>query len=149
MGNDHELASNRKAYFNYEIIENFEAGIILQGTEVKSLKEGGGNLQDGYVVIKSDELWLIQVSIAPYRFGNIHNHEEKRERKLLMHKKEILKLERLMQEKSLTLIPLSIYLNKGKIKVKLGLAKGKKKYDKRQAIHEREEKRDLARALKR
>lgn len=148
MSNDRELVANKKAYFNYEILETLETGIILLGTEVKSLKESGGNLQEGYVTITNDELWLINSSIAPYRFGNIYNHEERRVRKLLAHKKEIAKLKKTTQEKGLTLVPLSFYLKKGKIKVKIGVAKGKKHHDKRGAIQEREEKRKIDRAIK-
>jgi len=143
-----ELVSNRRATFNYEILETFEAGIVLTGTEVKSLRDHGGALQDAHVNISANELWLIGCSIAPYRFGNIHNHEERRERKLLMHKREITRLKTAIQEKGLTIVPLSIYLKAGKIKVKISTAKGKRKVDKRASIKEREEKRRMQRALK-
>lgn len=143
-----ELAVNKKAYFNFEILESFEAGMVLLGTEVKSLRDHGGNLLEGYIVIKEEAAWLINASIAPYRFGNIYNHEERRERKLLLHKKEIERLKRASQEKGLTIVPLSLYLKKGKIKLKIGLAKGKKHHDKRKSIQERDEKRNIARTLK-
>ena len=143
-----ELAGNRKATFNYEILETFEAGISLLGTEVKSLRDHGGNLLDSYVVVTGNELWLLNCSIAPFRFGNIHNHEERRERKLLMHKREIAHLKEAVSEKGLTLIPLSLYLKEGRVKVKIALAKGKRTLDKREAIKERDEKRRIDKAMK-
>lgn len=144
-----ELVSNRKAGHDYEILETFEAGIILLGTEIKSLRNHGGTLQDAFVDVRGSELWLINSSIAPYSFGNIYNHEEKRERKLLMHKREIEKLRRAKTEKGLALIPLSMFLNKkGIVKVRIALAKGKKAYDKRAALKEREHKRTISRAVK-
>lgn len=144
-----ELVSNRKARHDYEILDTFEAGIALQGTEIKSLRNHGGSLQDAYVDIRGGSLWLLQCSIAPYSFGNIHNHEEKRDRKLLMHKHEIEKLRRLKSEKGIQIIPLSIYLNKkGIAKVRIATAKGKKSYDKRASVKEREDSRAMERALK-
>ena len=141
-----ELVSNRKAGHDYEILETFEAGIILQGTEIKSLRNHGGALQDAYVDVKGPEFILLNCSIAPYTFGNLFNHEEKRPRKLLMHKKEIEKLRNTVIQKGLSLIPLSIYLNKkGIAKVKIALAKGKKAYDKRAALKEREDRRSMER----
>ena len=146
---DNELVSNRKAGHDYEILETFEAGIALQGTEIKSLRNHGGSLQDSYVDVKGSELWLINCSIAPYSFGNIHNHEERRERKLLLHKREIENLRRMKAEKGLQIIPLAIYLNKkGIAKIKICTAKGKKAYDKRAALKEREDSRSMQRALK-
>ncbi|MBF8263821.1 MAG: smpB [Parachlamydiales bacterium] len=142
-----DLVSNRRALYDYEILETFEAGIVLVGTEIKSLRNHGGSLQDAYVDVRKDELWLINASIAPYSFGNIHNHEDRRERKLLMHHREIEYLRRVSQEKGLTLIPLSIYINKkGIAKVKIAAAKGKKAYDKRAAIKKREDTRAIERA---
>lgn len=143
-----ELVSNRRAGHDYEILETFEAGIILLGTEIKSLREHGGSLQESYVRAGQGELWLIGSSIAPYRFGSAHNHEERRERKLLMHHREIDRLSRAVQEKGLTLIALSIYLKKGRAKLKIALAKGKRTVDKRAAIKEREDKRHIQRAMK-
>lgn len=146
--NTSELVSNRRAYHNYEILETLEAGISLLGTEIKSLRNHGGTLQDAYIVIDKGEAFLKQASIAPYKFGNIFNHKEKRERKLLLHRHEIIKLKKQIEQKGLTIIPLAMYLKKGYVKVKLGVAKGKKHHDKRQAIKEREEKRSIARILK-
>lgn len=143
-----DLVANRRASYDYEILETFEAGIVLQGTEIKSLRNHGGNLQDAYVKVISDEAFLVGCNISQYRFGNIHNHEEKRERKLLLHKREIAQLKVASQEKGLTLIPLAIYLKEGRAKVKIALAKGKKTYDKRQAIRERDDNRQIAKVLK-
>ena len=144
-----ELVSNRKAGHDYEILETFEAGIVLAGTEIKSLKNHGGSLQDAFVDAKGSELWLLNSTIAPYFFGNLNNHEDKRPRKLLMHKREIEKIRKIVIEKGLLVIPLSIYLNKkGVAKVKIAIAKGKKSYDKRAALKEREDKRTIERAMK-
>lgn len=145
---DSELVSNRRARHDYEVLETYEAGIALLGTEIKSLRNYGGSLQDSYVVIDKMEAYLKGCSIAPYSFGNIHNHEEKRDRKLLLHKKEIEKLKRSIEQKGLTIIPLAIYLSKGRAKVKIAVARGKKQHDKRSAIKEREHKRSMERALK-
>jgi SsrA-binding protein len=144
---DPELVSNRKAGHDYEILETFEAGIVLLGTEIKSLRNHGGSLQDSYVDVRKAEFWLLNCSIAPYSFGNIHNHEERRPRKLLLHKREIEKIRRQVIEKGLALIPLSIFLKKGIAKVRIAIAKGKRDYDKRQALKDREHKRSVQRAL--
>jgi SsrA-binding protein len=142
-----DLVSNRRAFHDYEILDTFEAGIALLGTEIKSLRNHGGSLQDAFVDVRKGELWLINSSIAPYSFGNINNHPERRERKLLMHHKEIEHLRKLTQEKGLTIIPLSIYFNKkGIAKIKIASAKGKKSYDKRAAIKKREDTRAIERA---
>lgn len=143
-----DLLSNRRAGFDYEILETFEAGIVLQGTEVKSLREKSGSLLEAHVKAEKEELWLYGASIIPYKFGNIHNHEEKRKRKLLLHKKEIERIARAIQEKGLTVIALSMYLKAGKVKVKLALARGKKQFDKRLAVKERDEKRQMERLKK-
>lgn len=143
-----ELVSNRKAHFHYEIGETFEAGLALKGTEIKSIREGGGSLQEAYVKITKGELWLVGSSIAPYRFGNVHNHEDKRERKLLMHKREIYRLKAATQEKGYAIIPLSLYLKRGRVKVKIALAKGKKSYDKRETIKARDEKKRMDKLMK-
>ncbi len=146
---DSELVSNRKATHDYEILETYEAGIVLLGTEIKSLRNHGGSLQEAYVLITdSGEAILKNASIAPYRFGNLFNHEERRDRKLLLHKREMAKLKTLSQEKGLTLIPLGMYLKNGFVKVKVAVAKGKRSYDKRAALKEREHKRDIDRAMK-
>lgn len=142
-----ELVSNRKAGHEYEILETYEAGMVLLGSEIKSLRNHGGSLQDAYVDARWDHLTLINSSIAPYSKGGtgVFNHEERRPRRLLMHKKEIEKLKRAVQEKGLSLIPLSIYLKKGIAKIKIALAKGKKAYDKRAALKEKAEKRAMSR----
>jgi SsrA-binding protein len=143
-----ELVSNRRAFHEYEVLETFEAGIILLGTEIKSLRNHGGSLQDAYILVSGNRVWLKNSSIAPYRFGSLFNHPEKRERELLLHKREIDKLKTLSQEKGLTLIPLSLYLKNGFVKVKIAVARGKKTYDKRAALKAREHKRTIDRALK-
>lgn len=150
MNNKHssDLVSNRRATHDYEILETFEAGIVLQGTEIKSIRNNGASLQEAYVRVIRQEIWLIGCTIAPYRFGNIHNHEEKRDRKLLMHKREISRLKIATQEKGLTIIPLALYLKDGRVKIRVGLAKGKKTVDKRADIKERDEKRKIQQALK-
>lgn len=146
--NSTELASNRKAFHDYEILETFEAGIVLTGTEVKSLRDHGGSLQEAYIKVSQGELWLVGCHIAHWRFGNIYNHEERRDRKLLMHKREILRLKTATQEKGYTIVPLSLFLKKGKVKLKLATARGKKAVDKRQTIKERDEKRQIQKMLK-
>ncbi len=143
-----DLVSNRKAYHEYEILESWEAGIVLQGTEVKSLKEHGGNLQDSYILVSGNKVILKGANIALYKFGNIHNHEEKRDRELLLHKREIIKLKDISQKQGLTLIPLSFYLKKGIVKVKIAAARGKKAHDKREALKSKEHKKEMDRALK-
>lgn len=143
-----DLVSNRRATHDYEILETFEAGLVLQGTEIKSIRAHGATLQEAYVKPLKGEIWLIGASIAPYRFGNIHNHEEKRDRKLLLHKREIQKLKTAVQEKGLTLIPLGLYLKDGRVKIKIAIAKGKKTFDKRADIKEKDEKRRVQQAVK-
>ncbi len=142
-----DLVSNRRATHDYEILETFEAGIILLGTEIKSLRNHGGVLQDAYVDVRGPKLMLLNSSIAPYSFGNIHNHEERRPRQLLMHKREIDKIRRQVIEKGLAVIPLAIYLNKkGIAKVRIAIAKGKKDYDKRASLKEKEHARSMQRS---
>jgi len=143
-----DLVSNRRAFHDYEIMETFEAGIVLKGTEIKSLRDSGGSLQEAYVKVFSDEVWLVGCHIAHYRFGNVHNHEERRDRKLLMHKREIEKLSAATHEKGLTLVPLAMYLIRGRVKVKIATARGKKSFDKRATIKERDDKRRMQRALR-
>lgn len=143
-----ELVSNRKASHDYEILDTFEAGIVLLGSEIKSLRNHGGALQDAYVDVRGDPITLRNASIAPYSHGGVFNHEERRVRTLLLHKREIDKLRRLVHEKGLAVIPLSIYLNKkGIAKVRIAIAKGKKDYDKRASLKEKEDKRSVQRAL--
>jgi len=143
------IATNRKARRDYTILETMEAGIVLVGTEVKSLREARANLQDSFATVDSEELWLHDAHISPYSMGNRFNHEPKRTRKLLMHAREIQRLIGKVKEKGLTLVPLRMYFNdSGKVKVELGLGRGKKSYDKRREIAERDAKRDMRRAMR-
>jgi SsrA-binding protein len=137
--------SNRKARHDYFILETLEAGIVLVGTEVKSIRKGNANLQDSYAEIRNGEIWIEGMHISPYEQGNINNHEPKRKRKLLIQKKQIRKLFSRMKEKGLTLIPLSLYFNGPYAKIELAIARGKKSYDKREAIAKRDAERDIAR----
>ncbi len=139
------ITSNRKANFEYSILSKYEAGIVLFGTEVKSLRDFKVNNQDSYGRIINDEVWLINASINEYKFGNINNHDPLRNRKLLLNKREIRKIKQELQEKGLTLVPLKIYFKGSKIKIELGIAKGKKLYDKRESIKKRETERKLSR----
>ena len=140
--------NNRKAKFDYTILEEIEAGMVLKGTEVKSIKDGKANIKDSYAIIKNGEVYLLNMHISEYKEGNIFNHEETRTRKLLLHKKEILKLRDKVDLQGLTLIPLKVYFKKNKAKVLLGLAKGKKTYDKRESIKERDIKRNIEKNYK-
>lgn len=132
---------NRKAHYDYFIKETYEAGIELQGTEIKSLRKGNANINDSYARIKNGEVYLTNMYIAKYEEGNIFNHDERREIKLLLHKREILKIDSEITTKRYTLIPLKIYFTRGKAKVELGVCQGKKLYDKRESIKERDIKR--------
>ncbi len=145
---DKTVTVNRKARHEYHILESFEAGIALTGTEVKSLRAGKANLQDSFARVENSELILYNMHISPYEQGNRFNHEPKRPRKLLMHKHEIMRLLGKTQEKGLTLVPLKVYFTRGRAKVELALAKGKKVHDKREAIKERDAKREIQRAMK-
>ncbi len=142
------VCQNRKAYHDYHIEETVEAGIVLLGTEVKSLREGKGNLKDSYVLVKNDEMFLLNCHISPYSHGNIMNHEPLRTRKLLLHRKEIERLRGQVAQKSYALIPLKIYFKGPKIKVEIGLAKGKRQYEKRETIKKKEADREIARAMR-
>jgi SsrA-binding protein len=142
------LASNRKAYHDYHIDETHEAGVVLTGTEIKSVRAGSVNLRDSYAQVRNGEMWLMNVHIAPYEPASRQNVDPYRDRKMLMHRKEILRLFGRAQEKGLTLIPLRLYLKKNKAKVEIGLARGKKEYDKREAIAKRESTREIDRAVK-
>jgi SsrA-binding protein len=142
------VATNRKAYHDYFIQETYEAGMSLLGTEVKSLREGKANLKDSYVAIKNNEAYLFNCHISPYSHGNIQNHDPLRTRKLLLHRKEITRLWGNISLKGYTLVPLKIYFKKGKAKVEIGLAKGKRQYEKRATIKEKEAKREIERHLK-
>jgi SsrA-binding protein len=142
------LALNRKARYNYAVQDTLECGIELRGTEVKSMKERSFSFSDSYAKIENGELWLVGLHVTPYKFGNIHNHEPDRIRKLLLHRQEIKRLSRKVNERGLTLIPLSFYLIRGMVKLELGICRGKRVVDKRQDIKRRDMKRDAERAVR-
>lgn len=150
MEKDHVkiIAENRKARRDYFIVDEYEAGLVLKGTEVKSLRQGRANLKDSYARVKNGEVFLYQMHIAPYPFAYYDNHDPLRPRKLLLHKQEIKRLYGKINEKGHSLVPLRLYFKGGKVKVLLALAKGKRKYDKREAIKRRDEQRDLDREIK-
>ncbi len=139
---------NRKARFDYNIESTLEVGIVLQGTEIKSVRSGKANIKDSYAIVKNDELYLLNAHIAEYEQGNRFNHEENRTRKLLAHKSEIKKLKNKLDLEGYTLIPLKLYFKNGNLKVLIGLAKGKKNYDKKEAIKERDIKREMEKEFK-
>ena len=139
---------NKKAHFDYIISDTYEAGIVLTGTEIKSIREGKANLKDSYAVIKKGEVYLLNMHISKYDKGNIFNHDETRTRKLLLHKSEILKIRDKIEIKGYTLVPIKLYFSKNKAKILLGIGKGKKVYDKREALKERESKRQISKDLK-
>lgn len=139
---------NKKALFDYAIEDTYEVGIVLTGTEIKSIREGKANLGDSYALIRNNEIFLINMHISHYDKGNIFNHDETRERKLLLHKKEILKIRDKIDIKGYTLVPIKLYFNKNRAKILLGIGKGKKVYDKREAIKERDINREIKKNLK-
>lgn len=139
---------NREAGFNYFVLESIECGIVLTGTEIKSIRDGKCNLKDSYARIRNNEIYLLNMNIAEYKEGNIFNHNPKRTRKLLLHKNEILKLSSKIEQDGLTLVPLKLYFKKNKVKILLGLCKGKKTYDKRETIKERDLKREVSKLQK-
>ena len=139
---------NREAKYNYFIEEEIECGIVLTGTEIKSIRDGKVNLKDSYAVIRKNEVYLLNTHISEYKEGNIFNHDPKRSRKLLLHKNEIIKLNNKVSQEGLTLIPLKLYFKKNKVKILLGLCKGKKTYDKRETIKERDLKREASKLQK-
>ncbi|NEQ65947.1 MAG: SsrA-binding protein SmpB [Symploca sp. SIO1B1] len=144
------ISDNRQARFRYEVLETYEAGIELKGTEVKSIREGKVNLRDGYALIRGSEAWLLNVHISPFlKSSDYFNHEPRRTRRLLLHKKEIRKLIGKVEQQGLTLVPLKMYLKRGMVKVVIGLAKGKKLHDKRETLKKRQDQRDMERAMKR
>jgi len=147
-GPERVVCSNRKAYHDYYIEENIEAGIELRGTEIKSLREGKANLKDSYAILKEGEAFLIGCHISPYSYGNIYNHDPLRTRKLLLHKEEIKRLSGKIKQRGFTLIPLRIYISKGRAKVELALARGKRQFDKREVIKEKDLRRESEKALK-
>ena len=143
------MADNRQARFTYEILDRYEAGIALQGTEVKSIRAGKVNLRDGYAQVKNGEVWLLNVHISPHDMTNqAYNHEPRRPRRLLLHKAEIRKLIGKVEEKGLTLVPMKLYLKKGRVKVNIAIGRGKKLHDKRESLKQKQEKRDIARMMK-
>ncbi|NOY87751.1 MAG: SsrA-binding protein SmpB [Deltaproteobacteria bacterium] len=143
------IVVNRQARYNFEIIETIEAGISLVGTEVKSIREGKANIKESYADIRDGEVFLVGAHISPYTQGNINNHEPLRERKLLLHAREIRKLTGKVAEKGLTLVPLRLYLKGRRIKLELGLGRGKKLHDKRETIKQRDQEREIAREMER
>jgi len=142
------IAENKKARFDYEILEKFEAGLVLTGSEVKSLRDGAVNLKDSYVSFRNSEAFLQNAHISVYTASSYNNHHTERLRKLLLHKEEINKIMGRVQEKSLTCVPLKLYFKGGRVKVEIGLGRGKKTHDKRQSIKKKESDRELARVLK-
>ncbi len=142
------VAVNRRATHDYFIDERFEAGLVLTGTEIKSIREGRVNLREGYARIVNGEAWLTNVHIAPYEQGNRYNHEPLRDRKLLMHREEINELIGRVKQRGYTVIPLQLYLKHGRAKIELGLARGKREFDKRESIAKREAQRDIERGLR-
>ena len=139
---------NKKAKFDYEILDTYEAGIVLTGTEIKSIRDGKAQLKDSYAVIRNGEVFLLNMHISHYEQGNIFNHDETRTRKLLLHKKEILKLRDRVEIEGLTLVPIKLYFKGNKAKILIGIAKGKKTYDKRESIKKRDIDRDLKKQFK-
>jgi SsrA-binding protein len=142
------VATNRKATHDYFIEDSYEAGIALTGTEIKSVRASRVNLRDGYVQIRNGEAWLLNVHISPYDFGNRENHEPRRERKLLLHQQEIRKLQSKVAERGWTIVPLRMYLKEGRAKVEIALVRGKRLYDKRDAVAERDMERELRREMR-
>jgi SsrA-binding protein len=143
------IATNKKAYFNYELLENYEAGVSLVGSEVKSLRQGRVSLKDSYAEVRGGEVFLLNFHISPYEAANRFNHDPEREKKLLLHRQEIKRLSGKIKEKGLTLVPTKVLFNdKGKVKVEIALAKGKRAYQKREVIKERDRERELRAELK-
>lgn len=142
------IAVNRKARYDYELLEQMEAGMVLQGTEVKSIRQGKVTLKDAYAVVRQGELFLLGMHISPYEQGNRFNHEPERKRKLLMHRREINRLEARLAQDGLSLLPTKLYFSKGRVKLTLALGRGKKRFDKRQSIAGADAKRAIERALK-
>lgn len=143
-----DVASNRYASYRFDLIERMECGIVLEGTEVKALRNGGAQLKEGYALIRDDEVFLVSVHIPPYAPASRNNHNPERDRKLLLRRHQIDKLKAQTKEKGLTLVPTRMYFSEGRAKVEIALAKGKDRFDKREAIKERETKRDMDRALR-
>ncbi len=148
MKEEQDLGVNRQAGYNYHLLDRFEAGVVLTGTEVKSARGGRVNLRDSYAAVKDGEVWLLNCHISPYSHGNLQNHEPLRDRKLLLHREEIRKLIGKVRERGFTLVPLRLYLKKGRIKIEIALAKGKREYDKRETIRRREAEREARQAIR-
>jgi len=148
MSHEKIVVQNRKARFDYEVLDTFEAGLVLRGTEVKSLRQGHMVLKDSYCDITGGQAYLVGAHISPYEQGNIYNHEPERRRKLLLHKREIERLDTIVSEKGLALVPLKVYFKNGKAKLAFGLCKGKKTFDKRETLKKRETEREMAQAMR-
>ena len=147
-GGDRSIAANRRARHEYEILETLEAGLVLRGTEVKALRAGLVNFKDSYATVRNGEIWLLGCHISPYSHGTDANHDPERDRKLLLHAREIARLTGKIAERGLTLVPLKLYFKKGRAKLEIGLARGKKLYDKRATLREREVRREMDRAAR-
>ena len=148
MAEDRVVATNRRARHEYEILETLEAGLVLRGTEVKSLRDGQVNFKDSYATVRNGEAWLRGCHISPYSHGTDANHEPERDRKLLLHKREITRIVGKTAERGLTVVPLKIYFKQGRIKIEIGLARGKKLHDKRATLRERETRREMEKAAR-
>ena len=145
---DRAIATNRRARYEYEILETLEAGLVLRGTEVKSLRTGQVNFKDSYATVRNGEIWLLGCQISPYSHGTDANHDPERDRKLLLHAREITRLAGKIAERGLTLVPLKLYFKSGRAKLEIGLARGKKLHDKRSALREREVRREMDKAAR-
>jgi SsrA-binding protein len=148
MAEERVIASNRRARHEYEILETLEAGLVLRGTEVKSLRDGQVTFKDSYATVRNGEAWLMGCHISPYSHGTDANHEPERDRKLLLHAREITRLVGKISEKGLTVVPLKLYFKDGRVKIELGLARGRKLHDKRAALREREVRREMDKAAR-
>jgi len=148
MAEDRVVATNRRARHEYEILETLEAGLVLRGTEVKSLRDGGVNFKDSYVTVRNGEAWLVGCHVSPYSHGTDANHDPERDRKLLLHAREITRLVGKIAERGLTVVPLKLYFKRGRVKIEIGLARGRKLHDKRAALRERETRREMEKAAR-
>ena len=145
---DGTLVANRKAHHDYDLLDVYQAGLVLTGTEIKAIREGKANIREAYVRVEGDEAWVVGMNIAAYSRGNINNHEPTRRRKLLLHKEQIGELAGSQDQKGLTLVPLRLYLDRGRAKLEIAVARGRKQYDKREAIAKRDAERQMARAVR-
>jgi SsrA-binding protein len=148
ISSDKTVATNRRARHDFEILETFEAGLVLRGTEVKSMREGQVNFKDSYVAVQNDEGWLIGCHVSPYHHGTDANHDPERRRKLLLHRRELARLLGKTSERGLTIVPLRLYFKEGRAKLEIGLARGRKLHDKRSVIRERETRREMDKAIR-